>query len=198
MADSLNSRSALPVKNPGLALTCGILGLIARDGAFETDRGDLQDEPTAFSFWSLRKVDGGDVVRLDGRPAVDGLLAHFEHGDELLFNPRGVVFKVTQQARDGVDLDPKAFPNGLPTLHLEAERFALGRLASVLTGSALVDFEETEIGARVDLTLRDGVVNFSGGFEVENAHVYHPMLAEKPEPRDSLATAGSESSWRDG
>ena len=51
----------------GYRLQLGILGLIARDGAFETDNGDLQDEPTAFSFWSLRKVDGEFGERFDPR-----------------------------------------------------------------------------------------------------------------------------------
>lgn len=65
-------------------------------------------------------------------------------------------------------------------LHLAAERFALGRLASVLQGSALIDFEKTEVGARVDLSLHGGVVAFAGGFEVAGAHVYHRLLAEHP------------------
>ena len=65
-------------------------------------------------------------------------------------------------------------------IRVEAERFALARLASVLEGSALMDIDDTEVGARMDLSLERGVVGFKGGFELADANIYHPMLAEKP------------------
>lgn len=113
---------------------------------------------------SLSSIDGSIESTAEPGALKIGLAGSYGGASEVLWQARGTL---APKARTG-------------KLHLEAERFALGRLASVLTGSALVDFDETEIGARVDLTLRDGVVTFSGGFEVENAHVYHPMLAEKP------------------
>ena len=47
----------------GYALQLGLLGLIARDGAFEQDGLMVTGEPTMFEYWSLRKKGGefGDV-----------------------------------------------------------------------------------------------------------------------------------------
>lgn len=66
------------------------------------------------------------------------------------------------------------------SVRIEAERFALGRLSSILKGSMLVDFEDTEVGARMNVELQRGAVAFSGGFEVEDANIYHRMLADSP------------------
>lgn len=50
-----------PSKNQvalGYRLQLGLLGLIARDGAFEVDNGLLSGEPGLFEYWSARKNDG--------------------------------------------------------------------------------------------------------------------------------------------
>lgn len=42
----------------GYRLQLGVLGLIARDGHFESDDGPVSGNATEFEFWSLRKKDG--------------------------------------------------------------------------------------------------------------------------------------------
>ena len=42
----------------GFRLQLGLLGLIARDGAFEVDNGLLSGEPDRFEYWSARKHEG--------------------------------------------------------------------------------------------------------------------------------------------
>jgi len=51
----------------GYRLQLGILGLIARDGAFKTDAGPISGEPSRFTFWSLRKVKQDFGERFDPR-----------------------------------------------------------------------------------------------------------------------------------
>lgn len=64
-------------------------------------------------------------------------------------------------------------------LYIKAERFSLGRLSSILERSVLVDYRDTTVGARMELISRDGVLAFSGGLEVADANIYHPMLSEQ-------------------
>nr|MDJ0642926.1 PD-(D/E)XK nuclease family protein [Erythrobacter sp.] len=60
----------------GYRLQLGVLGLIARDGAFQSEDGLISGDATGYEFWSLRKKDGEFGERFDPRKTTnrqDGL-----------------------------------------------------------------------------------------------------------------------------
>ncbi len=66
------------------------------------------------------------------------------------------------------------------SLHVKADRFTLDKLESVLAASPLKDFAETAISAQLDVEVRGGDADVSGGLEVAGLNLEHPQLAEDP------------------
>lgn len=69
---------------------------------------------------------------------------------------------------------------GNASVHLGAERFTFDRLDSILRGSAVVDYQDTAIGADVDIDVAAGRTILDGTFELTDVNVYHPLLAAEP------------------
>ncbi|MCA9674956.1 MAG: transglycosylase domain-containing protein [Myxococcales bacterium] len=65
-------------------------------------------------------------------------------------------------------------------LDLDAERFTLDRLRPVLERSAVVDYQDAAIDARLHLDVSAAAISFAGGFHVHDLSINHPLLAEKP------------------
>ncbi len=69
---------------------------------------------------------------------------------------------------------------GRGSVDIEADRFTFDRIDSILRDSAVIDYQSTAIGGEIKIDLDDGRVGFVGSFDLSDASVFHPMLAEKP------------------
>lgn len=63
---------------------------------------------------------------------------------------------------------------------MTADRFTLDRIAAVLEGSSVIDYDDTSIDARLQIDVSAGVARIAGDFHVNDLTVFHPLLAEKP------------------
>ncbi len=66
------------------------------------------------------------------------------------------------------------------TIDVDADRFTFDRLAPVLENSAVVDYQDTSMDARVRIDVRKAEVAVNGNFHLSGLTVFHPMLASKP------------------
>tara|TARA_R110002096_G_scaffold299503_3_gene494047 strand:+ start:590 stop:2719 length:2130 start_codon:yes stop_codon:yes gene_type:complete len=64
-------------------------------------------------------------------------------------------------------------------LSLVAERFTFDRIAPVLEDTVVKDFKNTSVDAKLVIELSEGVADFSGGLNIHNLNVEHPMLAQQ-------------------
>jgi hypothetical protein len=64
-------------------------------------------------------------------------------------------------------------------LAIVAERFTFDRIAPVLEDSVVKDFKNTSVDAKLVIELNEGVADFSGGLNLHNLNVEHPMLAQQ-------------------
>jgi hypothetical protein len=65
-------------------------------------------------------------------------------------------------------------------LEVRAARFSLGRVASYLTSTPVIQPTRTMIDGDLDLSLDAGVLRFRGGLEVKSLSLFHPGLARTP------------------
>lgn len=66
------------------------------------------------------------------------------------------------------------------SVDMHADRFTLDRIGQVLEGTAVIDYADTAVDARMKVDIMDDIASFVGDFRVSNLNVYHPLLAEKP------------------
>ena len=71
-------------------------------------------------------------------------------------------------------VDPAA---GDGEVHLRADRFTLDKIEKILVDTPIQDPAHTSIDARLDLTLRDGDLEFAGGVDLSGLTLYHPWLS---------------------
>jgi Transglycosylase len=69
---------------------------------------------------------------------------------------------------------------------LQADRFRLSQLDSILAGGPVQDTAKAEVDAHLDVVYRAGVVGFSGAAHFNGLTIAHPMLAPVPVPRLGL------------
>lgn len=65
-------------------------------------------------------------------------------------------------------------------LEVRAERFSLGRVASILRTTPVIHPTRTMIDGDLDLSLVEGVLRFRGGLGVKDLSLFHPGLARTP------------------
>jgi len=81
------------------------------------------------------------------------------------------------------------------SLGITAERFTLDRIARVLDGSAVIDYQHTSVDASLQIDVTGGRATWSGGFGVSGLNLSHPLLASRP-VRD-IDVGGDVSGWFD-
>jgi hypothetical protein len=109
---------------------------------------------------------------------IEGNIAAGERSDVLEIDLRGSyggADEVLWHAEGTLDVAGKYV-----VLDAKAEKFTLGRIRSILEGSALHRFDDTTVGANVHVEVSPGLVAVDGELEVAGLNVFHPMLAEKP------------------
>jgi hypothetical protein len=74
-------------------------------------------------------------------------------------------------------LDPKARQG---SLRLEGDRFTFDRLAPVLQGSPVIDFDKTSADGVLEISLDGDVAKVNGEAELVGLNLFHPKLAEQP------------------
>ena len=77
-------------------------------------------------------------------------------------------------------LDPH---EGTATIDLEAAKFQLDRLASILEHSAIVDYASTSIDTKIHIDVDKAGARVAGNFHLRGLNVGHPYIADK-EVRD--------------
>lgn len=65
-------------------------------------------------------------------------------------------------------------------LHLRAQRFRLSQLEPILKDSPIVDAEQTEVDASMDLRYEKSVLSAAGQFQMEHLSLFAPRLVAEP------------------
>jgi hypothetical protein len=107
---------------------------------------------------------GGTALRLD-------LTGSYGGATEPLWKARGRIDVAAQTA----------------SIDVAAEEFTFDRLDSVLRDSAVVEYEDTSLGAAMHVEVDPARVVFHGDFRLDGLSVFHPMLATKPAREISVA-----------
>jgi hypothetical protein len=73
-------------------------------------------------------------------------------------------------------------PDGHATIDLDAQRFSLDRLRPILERSAVLDYDQATVDARLHVEVSGAAAAFAGGFHLHDFTVDHALLAEAPIP----------------
>lgn len=107
---------------------------------------------------------GGTALKLD-------LTGSYGGATEPLWKARGRIDVAAQTA----------------SIDVAADEFTFDRLDSVLRDSAVVEYENTSLGAAMHVEVDPARVVFGGNFRLDGLSVFHPMLATKPAREISVA-----------
>ena len=78
-------------------------------------------------------------------------------------------------------------------LELTAKRFNLERVGSLLRRSPVIHPKKAEVDGKLQMTLKEGLLAFDGGFQLKGLDLFHPGLARAviPDLEGQLAVRGS-------
>ncbi len=74
-------------------------------------------------------------------------------------------------------VDPRARS---ASLALAAERFTFDKIAPVLEGTAVIDYQGTSVDAALQIDVSNGIAALAGHFGVSGLNIWHPLLASRP------------------
>lgn len=66
------------------------------------------------------------------------------------------------------------------SIDMKADRFTFDRIAGVLEGSVVKDYENTSVDLELAVTVAPGRAEIDGEFHLSGLTVFHPLLASKP------------------
>ncbi len=129
-----------------------------------TARVEIGDgEMTLWPGMSLSGIEGSIAQGDTAEQLVVALSGSYGGSSETLWQAEGWLEPVSRRGQ----------------LSVVADRFTFDRIAPVLQDSVVKDFANTSVDAKLVIEVSDGVADFSGGLNLHNLNVEHPMLSQQ-------------------
>ncbi|HUH05503.1 MAG TPA: transglycosylase domain-containing protein [Kofleriaceae bacterium] len=178
---AVSSLSATADLNGPLELVLGELTATTTVGpAASLARATITADPADLRSSAALRVEGGRASLWPGM-SLTGIAGTLREGQE-----RGVVELDFSGGYGGVEgtlwrADGWVDPMGRAgSINMKADRFTFDRIAGVLEGSVVQDYDQTSIDAELEITVAPGRADIAGQFHLSGLTVSHHMLASKP------------------